>query len=142
MTRAKAKVEQIQAADRLLMGLLRTPKTRNGLIAAATSLRSEGVEQLSRNFVFGWISEKVRDGTLSRSTVSVGGSKTTCIYQLATCFGATIEIKPSEYPSWLEPRGLPATSSRTIHTDEYIVSIHGAEMTRTRKELRDDETDS
>jgi hypothetical protein len=90
----------------MLLALLRTPKTRAGLIAAAAS---SGV---TKNFVYGFLSQQQREGvvTMLRSTNPVQYQATDAI----------VVEKPSEglgFPSWLEPRVLPQACGRHTYID-------------------------
>ncbi len=88
-------------ADSLLTGLLGSPKSRKGLIAAVHTLG------LSKDFVCGWLSTKVNHGLVSRTYVN----GVVC-YQIADLNPV---IPVSQYPSWLEPRNLPPSSGRRIY---------------------------
>jgi hypothetical protein len=98
--------ERRERAEALLKALLRTPKTRAGLIAAA--ITQEGI---TKNFVYGWLTEASRTGivTMLKSTNPVQ-------YQLTSHI--VIE-KPAEgfFPTWLEPRDLPSVDRRRIYID-------------------------
>lgn len=95
----------VRKADSLLSGLLRTPKTRAGLIAA---ISGTGV---SKNFLYGWLTDQVRTGK-----VAALKSAKPVSYQMA---GLVIQERPPEgvYPLWLEPRFLPETSARRAYFD-------------------------
>lgn len=88
--------------EAVLRHLLRTPKTRKGLIAA---VKSSG---LTENFVYGFLSEAERRGEVVR--LKAGSTDT---YQLSSRFHAE-EPQPSEFPSWLDPRTLPVICNRRI----------------------------
>lgn len=103
--RPDSKAGRSRAADRLLRSLLRTPKSRAGLIAAAASI---GV---SRNYVFGWLSEQRRDGTVA--TLKSGR---TDLYQMSVLVVSETPA-PGTYPSWLEPRTLPQAAFRHVYVD-------------------------
>lgn len=89
----------------MLTALLRTPKTRPGLIAAVNG------EGISRNYVYGWIAAGLRDGSLT-----VLKSTTHLMYQDSKF---VVLESPSQgiYPTWLEPRGLPPMVGRRIYID-------------------------
>lgn len=99
-----SKAARARAADKLIRNLLRTPKTRPGLIAAVTS--ATGV---TRNFIYGWLSERTVDGTV---TVFKGAGRN-LTYQITT--HVVIEnAREGTFPSWLEPRVLPMATSRGV----------------------------
>jgi hypothetical protein len=104
----------VRKADVLLSRLLRTPKTRAGLLAA---IQGSGV---SRNFLYGWLSDQVRTGAVAplKSTKPVS-------YQLAHLVIAE-QPPPGLYPSWLEPRTLPASASRRAYLNGKPVGTAGA----------------
>jgi hypothetical protein len=104
----------VRKADVLLSRLLRTPKTRAGLIAA---IDGSGV---SRNFLYGWLSDQTRTGLVAtlKSTKPVS-------YQLASLVIA--EQPPAgSYPAWLEPRTLPASAARRAYLNGKPVASPGA----------------
>lgn len=115
MTAAKpdSKAGQLRSAERTLRALLRTPKTRNGLVAAVTK------GHISRNFVFGWLAERRRDGTV---TTLKSGTKV--MFQITSSIVIETPVQ-SEYPSWLDPRSVPAAGSRTLYVDGKIVELKG-----------------
>lgn len=93
--------------------LLRTPKTRAGLIAAVAS-------KVSRNYVYGWLSERRADGTV---TVLKSAGKDP-LYQITTC--VVIETASAGvFPSWMEPRCLPMAQGRDVFVN--------GRKTKTRK---------
>jgi hypothetical protein len=112
MKKPPSKAAQTRQAERTLLGLLRTPKTRNGLIAAVKS------QTITRNYVFGFLSEGRRNGTLTTHK-----SGALVMYQVAT---AVTDEKPVEspFPSWLDPRSLPVSTSRVVVVDGVIVKIN------------------
>lgn len=113
MTKPVSKASLVRQADKTLRGLLRTPKSRAGLIAAVTN------RAVSRNYVFGWLAEGRRDGTLT--THKSGG---TLMYQVASSV-VTEVASESIFPSWLDPRALPTSTSRTVVVDGEIIKING-----------------
>ena len=102
--RPVSKASEIRAADNLLRRLLSTPKTRPGLIAAVTASC-----QVSKNFVFGWLSENVRNGTVTVLKASVGRQK----YQI-TVHGVVEVASKGTFPTWMEPRALPIALCREV----------------------------
>jgi hypothetical protein len=106
--------EFARKANALLLGLLRTPKTRAGLIAALSG-------GLGRNYVYGWLSERVRDGTI----VELKTCKPPA-YQVAT---AVIfeQPAPSMYPAWLDPRALPLSERKHNYIDGKPVNPDASE---------------
>lgn len=109
----QSKAGQLRAAEKTLRGLLRTPKTRSGLCAAVTGGR------ISRNFVYGWLAERGRDGT-----VTTLKSSTHVMYQIANHLVQELPVQ-SVYPTWLDPRALPLSSSRAVHIDGILVKNKG-----------------
>ena len=100
-----SKASHIKRAKALLEALLRAPKTQGGLIAAAAT---KGV---SRNFVYGWLANATRTGE-----VLVLKSTEPVTYQNAS--RAAAEASSSgDFPTWLEPRGLPAFTGRSAYID-------------------------
>lgn len=88
--------------EAVLRALLRSPKTRDGLIAAVAG------KGLSKHFVFGFLSVAVRDGEVVR--VRTGKVET---FQLAERFSVE-EPAPGVWPTWMDPRTLPVVCSRRI----------------------------
>lgn len=111
-----SKAEQTRRADKTLRGLLRTPKSRAGLIASVAG------GKISRNYVFGWLAERRRDGTLA---VHKSGNKLT--FQIVTKVVDEV-AEASSYPSWLDPRSLPLSTGRTVVVDGETVSIDGVQI--------------
>ena len=109
MNKPESRAAMVRQAEKVLLALLRTPKTRSGLIAAVAG------ESISKRFVFGWLSEHSRNGV-----VVVLKSTTTVSYQLAT---HQIIERPAlgVYPTWLEPRELPDVSARQAYLDGKVV---------------------
>lgn len=113
--RPDSKAGRRRAADTLLRKLLRTPKTRAGLIAAVAS------KGFTRNYVYGWLAERTLDGTV---TVLKASGKSASQYQIAT--HVVVETaREGVFPAWLEPRCLPMAQGR-------LVFIAGR-TTRTKK---------
>lgn len=104
-----SKAAQLRAAQRMLRGLLKTPKTRAGLIAAVTT----GV--VSKNYIYGWLAEGSRDGTLTKLK-SMGSSW----YQLTPKVIAEVP-SASAYPAWLDPRALPSSRNRIVVVDGVVI---------------------
>ena len=100
-----SKAGRIRAAHATLNALLRTPKTREGLVAAA---KSRGV---TANFVYGYLAQNTRMGAVVelKSTDPIK-------YQLAL-HAAAERPGQGQYPSWLEPRALPAHQTTTVFLD-------------------------
>jgi hypothetical protein len=86
----------------VLRALLRSPKTREGLVAAA---KAEGVTQ---RYVWGFISAGVADGSLVVN--KLGTHRTYTVDQLVVAGS----VMPSIYPAWLDPRTLPTAQSRRV----------------------------
>lgn len=96
---------QVRKAELVLTRLLKTPKTRNGLVAAVTS------KMISRRFVFGWLANQVVSGGVVKLK-----SSNVVTYQIK---GTVITENPalSGFPSWLDPRALPAVAERKVFID-------------------------
>lgn len=92
----------VARGEAVLRSLLRTPKTRKGLIAA---IKGHG---LTENFVYGFLSEAERRGEVVK--LKAGQVLT---YQLSRSFYME-QPEPSRWPQWLDPRSLPAIQSRRI----------------------------
>lgn len=102
-SRPDSKAARARAADKLLRLLLRTPKTRSGLIAAVTAKGT-----VSKHLVFGWLAENTRNGTV---TVFKGNGQLT--YQITE--SVVVEpLKEGDFPAWLEPRTLPLAQGREV----------------------------
>lgn len=115
MNKPMSKAAQYRHAEKVLLTLLRTPKSRTGLVAAVKS------QVISRNYVFGFLSEGRRTGLLTTHK-----SGATVMYSVAQ---AIVEEKPvvSEYPSWLDPRSLPASTGRKVVVDGRVVKVNSKE---------------
>lgn len=100
---------QVRQAEKTLLGLLRTPKSRPGLIAAVVK------GKISRNYIFGWLAERRRDGTLT-----VHKSSGAVMYQIAV-HGVSETPIESVYPRWLDPRSLPTAASRVVVVDGIVI---------------------
>ena len=124
--RQNSRRAQVRQAEKVLCALLRTPKTRSGLIAAVTG------KKISRNFVFGWLSQQ-----LSTGVVLMHKSAIPITYQLAS---SVLEEKasPSEYPTWLEPRVLPVARARHVFSAGRNINDP---RTKEQEDEDDDETD-
>jgi len=98
VTRPESRASQARKAELTLLRLLKTPKTRSGLVAAVTS------RMISRRFVFGWLANQVVSGGVVK--LQIGSSVT---YQVKD---TPIEetLGRSVFPTWLDPRVLPQTS--------------------------------
>lgn len=104
-----SRAAQVRKAEVVLTRLLKTPKTRNGLVAAVTS------KKISRNFVFGWLANQVVSGGVVKLK---SGALVT--YQIK---GSVILENPalSGFPSWLDPRTLPAVAEHKVFIDGLLV---------------------
>ena len=104
MTAVKVKSRRAQAAaaERVLTLLLRTPKSRSGLIAAVTS------QKISRHFVFGWLSNQIATGLVAQLK-----STRPPTFQLSTHI-VQEQARAGDYPAWLEPRELPESRGRRV----------------------------
>lgn len=107
-----AQREQQRKAERILRTLLKTPKTRAGMIVAVLA---KGY--ISKHYVFGWLAARRRDGTVVMLK-SMGERW----YQLAPTVVREVP-KESLYPSWLDPRALPAAVGRLLVVDGTVVDI-------------------
>lgn len=93
---------QVAAAEKILVALLRSPKSRSGLIAAVAG------KKISRHFVFGWISRQLTVGAVAQLK-----STFPPMFQLSECV-VEEHSAPSQYPSWLDPRQLPPSQGRRV----------------------------
>ena len=100
----------VRKASRTMSILLKTPKTREGLVAAVAS------EMVSKRFIFGWLTEQVRTGNVSQFK-----SARTVLYQIRGTF-IKEPVSRSDYPNWLEPRTLPTVRSGTVFVDGVLVT--------------------
>lgn len=100
-----SRASQVKLAETILTRLLRTPKTRNGLVAAVTS------KMISRRFVFGWLANQVVSGGVVKLK---SGSHVT--FQIK---GQAIAETPDYrgFPSWLDPRTVPVATVRKVFID-------------------------
>lgn len=100
--RADSRAAQIRKAEKVLRALLQTPKSRSGLIAAVSVTNG-----ITRNYVFGWLAARHQDGTVTK--IRLDGS---VVYQMTQ---KVVEApKESEFPGWMDPRGLPMQSVRRV----------------------------
>jgi hypothetical protein len=96
---------QVRKAEATLNGLLRTPKTRAGLIACVASAK------ISKHFVFGWLTEQLRTGIVAELKSTKPPS-----YQISAL--VVVELPAAGvYPEWLEPRFIPNTTTRRVFLD-------------------------
>ncbi len=100
----------VREAEALLNRLLRTPKTRAGLIAAVAGAR------ISRNYIFGWLTEQCRTGK-----VVVLKSAAAPMYLLS---GHVVIEQPTAgaFPTWMEPRHLPIAGARRVYISGVEIS--------------------
>lgn len=115
MSKPPSKAAQVRQAERTLLGLLRTPKTRTGLIAAVKS------KVISEHFVYGFLAEGRNSGELV--TFKSGRQ---LMYQVAAPTVAEVP-EASVYPSWLDPRALPIATSRLVVIDGEVIKTDGKE---------------
>ena len=103
--KAESRRSQVRKAEKTLSALLRTPKSRAGLIAAVSG------KSITRHFVYGWLTEQLRSGTVSqlKSTQPVTFQITTLVIVERPTVGT--------YPTWLEPRLLPDAAGRRVFLD-------------------------
>lgn len=101
----KVKRADARTARHLLERLLRTPKSRAGLVAAVK------VHGIGRNFVFGYLTSELRVGRILvlKSGVSIMYQRAECVVHEAPA--------PRDFPTWLEPRSLPLARGRRIFID-------------------------
>lgn len=113
MTRVRgpSRREKVEAAYRVLDSLLRSPKTRAGLIAAVAP-------EMTKNFVFGYLAERMRIGKVTPLK--------TCdpLQYVMTEFIVIEKPTPSDFPAWLEPRVIPAGTQRQVFIDGKLVQQH------------------
>lgn len=96
---------QVRKAEVLLRRLLKTPKTRSGLIAAVAN------QLISKRFVYGWLANQVLSGEVVK--LKSGSSVT---FQMK---GVTIVETPcfKGFPAWLDPRVVPVVLERKVFID-------------------------
>lgn len=110
----QSKASQARKADRILRALLKTPKTREGLIAAV-SVR--GV--ITGNYVYGWLAKSRLDGSVTELK-----SRGTRMYQVTPAAISEVPVA-SVFPAWLDPRALPHSRGRTVVVDGGVVRVTG-----------------
>jgi len=100
---------QVRKAEATLKRLLKTPKTRNGLVAAVAS------QAISKRFVYGWLANQVLSGEVVRLK-----SAGTFTFQLK---GTVIVETPcfKGFPTWLDPRTIPVVRDRKVFIDGALV---------------------
>lgn len=111
-----SKAGQLRKADKVLRALLKTPKSRPGLLAAVVG------GSISRNYVFGWLAEGRRDGSL---TVFKSGA--VVMYQLPSA-NVDETPPPSGFPTWLDPRALPPSTGRTVVVGGVVIRVNGKKL--------------
>lgn len=108
----KHKTLQARHANTVLMRLLRTPKTRRGLIAAVSD------QGMSSKFVEGWLVERCRSGTVTQLKSQ---NPRAPFFQLSKYLASETPAE-GQFPSWLEPRGLPPTIGKTTYVNAVDVT--------------------
>jgi len=100
---------QVRKAEATLKRLLKTPKTRNGLVAAVANTA------ISIRFVYGWLANQVLSGEVVRLK-----SAGTFTFQLK---GTVIVETPcfKGFPTWLDPRTIPVVRDRKVFIDGALV---------------------
>lgn len=116
--------EQKARAEATLRALLRNPKSRSGLVAAVVG------GAITKNFVYGFLSVGVTSGEV---VVLKSTKSNDPLYQLSGRFYVEVPSE-SNYPTWLDPRVLPAVSARHV----YI----GARSADQLQEQHNDDDDS
>lgn len=111
MSKGPSKAAQVRQAERTLLGLLRTPKTRTGLIAAVRS------KVISKHYVYGFLAE----GRTSGALVTFKSGRDV-MYQVAQPVVQEVP-EASVYPSWLDPRSIPLSTSRVVVIDGEVIKI-------------------
>lgn len=91
-----------QEAKQILLALMRTPKTRPGLVAAVAN-------KVGRRHVYGWL------GDWLRTDVIVQQKGSNCLYYMLPSAVPQIFVKPSIYPTWLDPRFLYQAVERRVY---------------------------
>jgi activator of HSP90 ATPase len=119
-TKHESKAQRLRDANRVLMVLLRNPKTRGGLVAMAQA------RGLSASYVYGWLTERQRSGVVTK--LKSGAALT---YQLTS--HVVVEV-PAEglYPAWLDPRVLPVSVASNAY-------INGRPASEFQEEKEDEE---
>ena len=106
MTRSAGFRQRAQSVDRLLRALLRSPKTRQGLVAA---LSDRG---LSESVVDGWLAQSLAAGLVAKARC---GETDTFLYVLSGR-EARLPGKDTCLPVWLDPPiTLPEYSQRRVY---------------------------
>jgi hypothetical protein len=110
---------QVRKAENLLKRLLKTPKTRNGLVAAVAD------KAITKNFVYGWLATQVSSGAVIRLK-----SASSITFQLK---GIVIVETPcfKGFPTWLDPRTVPVVRDRKVFIDGAL-SSHTAKQEREK----------
>jgi hypothetical protein len=103
MKRKATTTEISERATKMLVALLKSPKTRRGLCASVAGLG------LTNRYVWGWLAVEVREG---RVMLVQTPSQKEPLYIMATAVIDPEEMEPSIYPSWMEPRRVPRFTSR------------------------------
>ena len=109
MKKASITKKMQKRADARLSALLRSPKAVAGLVMAVADI---GV---SKNFVYGWLSNKLNTGEVIPVQIADGETK---LYILGHA-NHNAAPAPSLYPSWLDPRQLPNQCVR-----RYVSNLH------------------
>lgn len=110
MGRAKSRDATRAQTAAVLTALLRSPKTRDGLAAAAAS------KGFTRNFVFGWLAVAEKQGRVVRREACQ--LKPEDLYVDSRRDYLLWPRQASDYPAWMDPFiHLPQSWRRTIYRD-------------------------
>jgi hypothetical protein len=105
-SRARGVSEAHEQGIKTLTALLRSPKTKAGLVAAVSTL------DLPEAFVQGWLAAEIASKKVIKVRLLQAQQE---MFALSSVV-ADINPQPSEFPSWLEPRHVPEYRGRSLHT--------------------------
>jgi hypothetical protein len=123
MSKKPATTKQMEQARGRMLALLRSPKTKAGLVLAVHDLA------VSPQFVQGWLVQQVNTGLVLRVQVPTGAPQT---YVLSKAPLKPEEL-PSNYPTWLEPRAVPDFSVR-----RYVSKLHSTQEQEESESTNED----
>ena len=133
MSFTAAELAARKQAGEKISALLRTPKTRSGLAAAAAA------EGMTENYVFGWLAMASRRGEIAHRPADDTSPQD--MYVLAERSHLLWPPSASIYPAWMGPQVEPPPyTSRTVYRDGAVSPDNknkkGASC-KTRTQLRD-----
>ena len=110
-------------AERLLRGLLRSPKTRKGLFAAVAA------QGYTRNWVYGWLASALYTGLI---VVHRGGRDPQ--YVLASEDDLHVHDSTAAYPAWMCPKPPPPFAARRVYRLGDDSPVPQQELQRTKND--------